>query len=153
MTAFEPVRFGGRPDTQLVVVLDCADLVRSAAFWCEALGYRPDPAPVRPPGPGDGPYQRLLPATGPGLELLLQQTPEPKTATKNRLHLDLRVPDLDAELARLLAAGARHTTGEPVVEEGWRWYVLTDPDGNEFCVLQPSTNPGAPWPPAPTTSP
>jgi catechol 2,3-dioxygenase-like lactoylglutathione lyase family enzyme len=134
----QPTRFGGRPDTELVVVLDCADLERSAAFWCAALGYRTDPAHARPPQPGDGPYRRLLPATGAGLELLLQQTAEPKVG-KNRVHLGLRVPDLDAELTRLLAAGARHTTGHPVTEDGWRWYILADPDGNEFCVLQRPT--------------
>jgi hypothetical protein len=43
---------------------------------------------------------------------------------------------LEHELARLVEAGARHTTGLPVEEDGWRWYVLQDPDGNEFCVLQ-----------------
>ncbi|WP_410788724.1 VOC family protein [Kribbella sp. C-35] len=33
--------------------------------------------------------------------------------------------------------GARLVTEEPVVEAGWVWHVLADPDGNEFCVLQP----------------
>jgi predicted enzyme related to lactoylglutathione lyase len=27
-------------------------------------------------------------------------------------------------------------TAEPIVESGWTWHVLADPDGNEFCVLQ-----------------
>jgi catechol 2,3-dioxygenase-like lactoylglutathione lyase family enzyme len=124
------VRFGGRDDTVLVVVLDCADLDRAAEFWCGALGY------VGPPAGTPGPYRQLLPANGDGLELLLQQVPEAKDG-KNRVHLDLRVPDVGAELARLLALGARHTTGTPVEEDGWTWYVLADPDGNEFCVLQP----------------
>ena len=124
------VRFGGRDDTVLVVVLDCADLDRAAEFWCGALGY------AGPPAGTPGPYRQLLPANGDGLELLLQQVPEAKDG-KNRVHLDLRVPDVEAELARLLALGARHTTGAPVEEDGWTWYVLADPDGNEFCVLQP----------------
>jgi predicted enzyme related to lactoylglutathione lyase len=124
------VRFGGRDDTVLVVVLDCADLDRAAEFWCGALGY------VGPPAGTPGPYRQLLPANGDGLELLLQQVPEAKDG-KNRVHLDLRVPDVEAELARLLALGARRTTGAPVEEDGWTWYVLADPDGNEFCVLQP----------------
>jgi catechol 2,3-dioxygenase-like lactoylglutathione lyase family enzyme len=128
--ARRPVRYRGRADTVLVVVLDCADLDRSAEFWCGVLGY------VGPPPGTPGPYRQLLPADGDGLELLLQQVPEAK-AGKNRMHLDLRVPDLDAELARLLALGARPTTGTPVEEDGWTWYVLTDPDGNEFCVLHP----------------
>ena len=83
-----------------------------------------------------GRYQSLLPADGKGAEVLLQRVPEAKHG-KNRVHLDLRVPDLETELARLLALGARHTTGDPVEEHGWTWYVLTDPDGNEFCLLRP----------------
>jgi Glyoxalase-like domain len=64
-------------------VLDCADLDRSAAFWCAALGYVGEPDSAWR-------YRRLLPAGGgDGVELLLQRVPEPKV-TKNRMHLDLR---------------------------------------------------------------
>ena len=113
----------------MAVVLDCADLDRSAAFWCAALGYVGEPDST-------GRYRRLLPADGDGVELLLQRVPESKV-TKNRMHLDLRVPDLDEEVARLVALGAEHTTGSRIEEDGWIWYVLVDPDGNEFCVLRP----------------
>jgi Glyoxalase-like domain len=58
-------------------------------------------------------------------------------ATKNRMHLDLRVLDLEPEVSRLVALGARHSTGELLQNNGWAWYVLLDPDGNEFCVLRP----------------
>jgi len=47
------------------------------------------------------------------------------------------VADLDAEVARLEKLGARRVGEEPIREDGWVWYVLADPDGNEFCVLQP----------------
>ncbi|XVV08885.1 VOC family protein [Actinoplanes sp. CA-131856] len=114
---------------ELVVVLDCSDLERSGAFWCGVLGYRAEPS-------SSGRYRQLRPADGPGVELLLQRVPEPKIA-KNRLHLDLRVPDLAAETQRVTALGARRVTDEPIVEDGWSWHVLADPDGNEFCVLQP----------------
>ena len=124
-----PARFGGRPDVELAVVLDCADLARSAAFWCGALGYVAEPS-------SPGRYRRLLPADSNGVELLLQQVPEPK-ADKNRMHLDLRVPDLEAEIARLVSLGARCHTADPISEDGWTWHVLADPDGNEFCVLRP----------------
>jgi Glyoxalase-like domain len=40
-------------------------------------------------------------------------------------------------VARLMALGAEHTTGSLIEEDGWIWYVLADPDGNEFCVLRP----------------
>jgi len=87
-------------------------------------------------------YQSLLPADGRGAELLLQQVPEGKHG-KNRVHLDLRTRELDPELQRLVSLGARALTQEPVSEAGWRWHILADPDGNEFCVLQP---PASYWP-------
>jgi predicted enzyme related to lactoylglutathione lyase len=114
---------------ELVVVIDCADTERAAGFWTAVLGY------VRH-GESAGPYRTLLPADGAGIEVLLQRVPEAKGA-KNRVHLDLRTPDLDAEVARVLALGARRLTERPLVEDGLRWHVLADPDGNEFCVLQP----------------
>jgi predicted enzyme related to lactoylglutathione lyase len=77
-----------------------------------------------------------VPADGTGFELLLQQVPDAKT-TKNRMHLDLRVPGLEAEVARVLGFGARRVTDDPIEEDGWIWHVLADPDDNEFCVLQP----------------
>lgn len=55
-------------------------------------------------------------------------TPEPKVV-KNRVHLDLRCEDLDAELTRLRELGAR------VVARQQGLTVLADPEGNEFCVL------------------
>jgi len=112
-----------------VTVLDCRDLAAAAAFWAPALGYRVEGAPV-------GRYLSLVPHTGDGPDLLLQQVPEPKSG-KNRMHVDLRVADLDAEVARLVRLGARVLTAEPVVEAGWVWHVLADPEGNEFCVLRP----------------
>ena len=62
--------------------------------------------------------------------------PEAKRG-KNRLHLDLRTADLDAEVGRVIALGAVRLTSTPITEGGWRWHILADPDGNEFCVLQP----------------
>jgi predicted enzyme related to lactoylglutathione lyase len=118
----------------LVVVIDCSDLFRSARFWSGVLGYVSEPAP-------GGRYQTLVPASGRGLEILLQRVPEAKSG-KSRLHLDLRTADLNAEVERVVALGARRLTGPPVTEDGWRWHILADPDGNEFCVLQP---PGSYW--------
>ena len=130
-----PARFGGRRDVVLAVVLDCPDLDRSAEFWCGVLGYVAEPSSL-------GRYRQLLPADGNGVELLLQHVPEAKT-TKNRMHLDLRVPDLEAEVTRVLGLGARRVTDRPIEEQGWVWQVLADPDDNEFCILQaPSAHPG-----------
>ena len=49
----------------------------------------------------------------------------------------------DLERGRITALGATVLTSSPVVEHGWTWHVLADPDGNEFCVLQP---PADYWP-------
>jgi len=128
----EPVRLDGHSDvTVLAVALDCADLARSAAFWCELLGYIAEPYP-------SGRYWRLVPANGNGIGLLLQQVPEPKVH-KNRMHLDLRVPDLHAAVDRIVSLGARRITQTPIEEDGWMWHVLADPDGNEFCCATPAS--------------
>ena len=116
------------PFGELVIVIDCADLARSARFWTAVLGYEADPP--------SGSFQSLIPAGGFGIEVLLQQVSDAKPG-KNRVHLDLRTPDLGAEVARVLSYGATRLTEQPLSEDGWRWHVLADPDGNEFCILQP----------------
>lgn len=120
---------------ELIVVIDCADLGRAAEFWTGVLGYVPE-------GLALGRYLGLIPADGQGAEILLQRVPE-KKRDKNRVHLDLRTPDLESEVNRVLGLGAVQLTEQPIEEFGWRWHVLADPDGNEFCVLQP---PDAEWP-------
>jgi predicted enzyme related to lactoylglutathione lyase len=114
---------------ELIIVIDCSDLERSARFWSAVLGFTAS-------RPASGPYRALLPADGEGIEVLLQRVADDKVR-KNRLHLDLRTADLEAEVSRILGLGATLVSGRPVVEDGWRWHVLADPDGNEFCVLQP----------------
>ncbi|MGO8962025.1 MAG: VOC family protein [Streptosporangiaceae bacterium] len=112
----------------LVVVIDCSNTSRAASFWTAVLGYVAA-------GPAVGPYQSLVPADGDGIEVLLPQVGDAKQG-KNRVHLDLRVPVLEAEVERVTDLGATLLTSEPICEDGWRWHVLADPDGNEFCVLQ-----------------
>jgi catechol 2,3-dioxygenase-like lactoylglutathione lyase family enzyme len=116
---------------ELVVVIDCSDLDRSADFWTAVLGY------VRS-GPAAEPYQSLVPTDGGGCEVLLQRVSEEKRG-KNRLHLDLRTRHLASEVERVRQIGAVVLTDQPVEEAGWRWHILADPDGNEFCILQPAT--------------
>ena len=113
---------------ELVVVLDCSELDRSTRFLTEDLGYLWSRV-------GGETYRSLTPAVGAGVELLLQRVLDIK-ASKNRLHLDLRTRDLASEMARVSALGGVVLTSEPLVEAGWRWQVLADPDGNELCVLR-----------------
>ncbi|HEX6450092.1 MAG TPA: VOC family protein [Trebonia sp.] len=128
----------------LVVVIDCHDLDRAARFWTAALGYVAEggaPEDVAAEETSAGVYRSLRPPDGQGIEILLQGTADTKIA-KNRLHLDLRTRDLAAEVRRVTDLGATVLTGVPVLENGWTWHILADPDGNEFCVLQP---PDAYW--------
>jgi predicted enzyme related to lactoylglutathione lyase len=110
------------------VALDCADLDRQAAFWSAALGYERVGA--------DGQYVALGPPAGEsGPRLLLQHVPEARVA-KNRMHVDLLVADMYAEVARLGELGGRRLRDEPFDELGHRWVLMADPEGNEFCVCQ-----------------
>jgi predicted enzyme related to lactoylglutathione lyase len=116
------------PNGEVVIVIDCSDLDRSARFWSGVLGYTSS-------APG-GSYCTLQPESGVGIDVLLQRVTDVKDQ-KNRLHFDLRTPDLEAEVGRVTGLGATLLTAQPVAEDGWLWHILADPDGNEFCVLQP----------------
>jgi predicted enzyme related to lactoylglutathione lyase len=130
------------PNGELVVVIDCSDLDRSARFWSGVLGYTAGPPAAGTSVAGSDRYRGLQPESGAGIDVLLQWVPDVKRQ-KNRLHLDLRTPDLETEVGRVTGLGATLLTSEPVTEDGWFWHILADPDGNEFCVLQP---PGMPSP-------
>lgn len=82
---------------------------------------------------GDRPhYVDLLPV--PEVPIMrFQRVPEPKL-TKNRLHLDLSVEDLDEACARVEALGGRRIPEQALTENGYIWTVMQDPEGNEFCV-------------------
>ena len=123
---------------ELQVVVDCRDPGAQAAFWAEVLGYALEDA-----GTGDVEGDRASIVAPDGPRVLFQRVPELKYG-KNRVHLDVRaggprgtpkavrVPLVDAEVARLVALGATHmrTTDERDDYFG----VLRDPEGNEFCV-------------------
>ena len=117
------------PQAKLGLVLDCADPDALGAFWSAALGYT---------NAGRfGTYVVLLPTEPGPPKLLLQEVPEPKVA-KNRMHFDVHVADIEAEVQRLEALGATRTDAEVQSEFGTSWIRLTDPEGNEFCVCDSS---------------
>jgi predicted enzyme related to lactoylglutathione lyase len=112
---------------RLLYVLDCSDADALADFWAAALGFRR--------GRFHPPYVRLRDPADRWPNLLLQQVPEPKTV-KNRMHLDIQTTDLPAEVERLRALGAVILV--PAHDDaGFGTAVLADPQGNEFCVIQP----------------
>jgi predicted enzyme related to lactoylglutathione lyase len=110
---------------QLGLVLDCRDPEALAPFWADALGY------VTVGGVAN--YVMLVPDGRPGPKLLLQRVTEEK-AGKNRMHLDVEVPDIVAVADRLEQHGARRISADPQTEHGSSWIVMADPEGNEFCV-------------------
>jgi predicted enzyme related to lactoylglutathione lyase len=107
------------------LVLDCAAPEELAKFWREVLDYRDYYT--------DANLAVLVPKEGIASPLLLQGVPEPK-AGKNRMHLDIVVEDIEAEIRRLQALGA-HRIDEGVQSfGGTRWVRMSDPEQNEFCV-------------------
>jgi predicted enzyme related to lactoylglutathione lyase len=107
------------------LVVDAADPARLGRWWAEALGYQ-----ITVDGPDEVEIRRA-PDQVPGL--IFPPVPEGKTV-KNRLHIDLRPDDQDAEVERLVNMGARHVdVGQ---SDDATWVVLADPEGNEFCVLR-----------------
>ncbi|SNQ51729.1 Glyoxalase [Frankia canadensis] len=137
------------------ITFDSGDPARLAAFWAEALGYRPQDPPagfpswdealdamgVPPERRGDA--SAIIDPTGSRPRLFFQRVPEGKQA-KNRVHLDVRAaPGLDGdarmaalerEARRLVALGAtrlrRHEPAPPHAGH----IVMADPEGNEFCL-------------------
>ncbi len=107
------------------VLIDCVDLDVMTAFWCEALGYEHIWT-----GPSGG--HLLAAPDGSGLRLGLMPARGEKTA-KNRVHLDLRPDDQQAEVQRLEGLGARRID---IGQVDTTWAVMADPEGNEFCVLR-----------------
>jgi predicted enzyme related to lactoylglutathione lyase len=55
---------------------------------------------------------------------------------KNRVHIDLDVPDLDTAVSRVLELGGNKL--RELHEYGIKWAVMGDPNGNEFCLVQHS---------------
>ncbi|MFI9203237.1 VOC family protein [Streptomyces sp. NPDC053048] len=143
------------------LVIDAHDAPALADFWAAALGYEvedpgaligqllaaghlPEEAVVQHGGrrifrgyaairhPED-PFDEVS-GIGRGRRLLFQDVPEDKTV-KNRLHIDVHSEpgELDALVARLEKLGA---TRVREVDQGpaGHWWVMRDPEGNEFCA-------------------
>jgi hypothetical protein len=110
------------------VIVHSVDPAALGQWWADALGWvvvysSDDEFEIRPE-----------PDRMPGLDFVRIEKPEGTEKTKSRLHLDFRPDDQDAEVARLVAHGARHVD---IGQGEQSWVVLADPEGNEFCVLGP----------------
>ncbi len=107
------------------IQVDCRNPAGLAAFWGALLAVEIQERV--------GQYVCLQPqhATAPGL--CFQAVPEGKTS-KNRVHLDIAVSDIDRAAHRVKELGGGQVSPEDVEEHGWRYRVMTDPEGNEFCL-------------------
>ncbi|WP_103501274.1 MULTISPECIES: VOC family protein [unclassified Streptomyces] len=146
------------------VTFDANDPRVLSTFWRDVLGYvHPGPPGTDLPEGADPlaawddflagagvPEERRNDASaleapdGHGPRIFFQRVPEGKTA-KNRVHLDVRAAPglqgddrmaaLEAECDRLLALGAtRVSRHEPEPPMSAGFIVMTDPEGNEFCL-------------------
>ena len=107
------------------IVLDVSDLHRAMTFWTSITGRKFGPS-------YEANFRRASFDSGP--DLVLQEVPEIKSV-KNRIHLDIEVPDLEEGLHRVNSAGGRLVTR--VDNEFGGHFVCADPDGNEFCLTRP----------------
>jgi predicted enzyme related to lactoylglutathione lyase len=124
---------------QLVcVTFDCRDALLVGQFWSTALGRPLDPDSTaefssigfaeRRDRDGWHPVERRDDPTW-----IFAHVPESK-AVKNRVHPDLIAEDVESEIARLEHAGATRVADRE--EYGYRWTLMTDPEGNEFDLAR-----------------
>ena len=107
------------------VTIDANDPARVAAFWCEVLGTTVSESS------DEGRFVFLAAAAGHILSF--QRVAEPKTV-KNRIHLDVRVEDLEAATNVVRDLGGTWDGNELTLDDA-RWRTLRDPEGNEFDIF------------------
>lgn len=103
-------------------IIDCKtdDLDTAARFWSDALGL-----PIGELSPEESAtYAKLDDAPG-DLHIEVQKVTHP-----SRVHLDIETDDIEAEVARLEALGAKR------VQYVHTWCVMEAPTGQRFCVVR-----------------
>ncbi|MFN8168651.1 MAG: VOC family protein [Candidatus Nanopelagicales bacterium] len=110
------------------ITFDALDPYAQAQWWAQVLDV--------PMSPDDCPGDPEALVSTPHGEVLFVQVPDAKSV-KNRAHLDLQPSDRsrDEEVERVRALGAV-VVDDQRRDDGTGWVVLTDPEGNEFCVLR-----------------
>ncbi len=103
-------------------IIDCqtTDLGGAARFWSQALGMEQKALPAEE---GEK-YVRLMDPQD-QLHIEVQRVSHP-----SRVHLDIETDDIDAEVRRLTALGAK------IVERVQTWCVMAAPTGQRFCVVR-----------------
>ena len=106
-------------------IIDCRtdDLGAAAEFWGRALGMEIRPLPAEE---GEK-YVRLVDRNS-ELHIEVQKVDHP-----SRVHLDIEADDIEAEVKRLEALGAKR------VAQIHSWCVMEAPTGHRFCVVRRSS--------------
>jgi predicted enzyme related to lactoylglutathione lyase len=113
------------------ITFACEDPARVAEFWMQLLdGYAAEQSGQTYFGRGDGP------------ELFFKKM-EKSPTIELPIHLDVNVPDREAELERVLTLGGKlvETKSHSIGELSETWTVMRDPEGNGFCIQTPSPAP------------
>ena len=109
------------------ITFACAEPERMAEFWAALLdAYDVEPSGEAYYARGDGPA-------------LFFHKREKSPTLELPIHLDVNVPDREADLQRLLGLGARlvETKSHQIGELSEIWTVMRDPEGNGFCIQSP----------------
>jgi predicted enzyme related to lactoylglutathione lyase len=113
----------------LHITFSCDDPQRVAEFWSELLDYGAQAA---------GDSWIASDPRGEGTRLLFNRMAKSKTI-EVPIHLDINVPDREAELQRVLELGGKlvETKSHMIGELSETWTVMRDPEGNGFCIQTP----------------
>ena len=119
------------------ITVDAHDPRALAEFWAEVLGWKI--------GEGVNDIEvwierELGDPNNTGFPDILFLKNSDVKSVKNRLHLDLRPDDQDAEVRRLEKLGAKRIEIGQSADPDTSWVVMADPEGNEFCVLRARSN-------------
>jgi predicted enzyme related to lactoylglutathione lyase len=113
-------------------VINCADLELMTSFWSQALSLVPSSAA------SDDDFRVLR---GERVNLSLQRAATAVTA-RDQMHLDLYTDAQSAEVERLAGLGAKIVRHHADPDDDY--VVMTDPEGNEFCVCVVASATGSP---------
>ncbi|MFE3491630.1 VOC family protein [Streptomyces sp. NPDC059175] len=120
-----------RPVLVNIKALDDSSVGR---FWAEALGWSVTSGGSGATAAEPVGFDGLHPV---GVCIDALAVPEPKTATKNRVHVDLATTSAAHQAESIAHLKSLGPTPAPVGQGDVPWTVLADPEGNEFCVLEP----------------
>jgi predicted enzyme related to lactoylglutathione lyase len=111
------------------IQIDCSDPIAQAEFWGRLLGLARDEQIL-----GEPPHYVGLMGPAGHPQISFQRVPEGKVV-KNRIHLDITTDDLDRSASEVVSLGGRALEDEEREQYGYRYRIMADPEGNEFCLI------------------